>query len=221
MSKLPADIRRELDGIDAAQARLNAAIAGLTDDQAQQPSRLPGWNVSHVLTHIARNADGLRRMLEGARRGEQAMQYPGGMAQRNEEIDAGASRPASELRDDVHDTSSAFIAAAAQLSANEWAEGSGLAAFGVISVSEIPFRRRREVIVHHSDLDLDGPEDWFGWPSDFVRLELQRMTMQLARTHPMGVATLPPAAQAAPAALQLAWLFGRADIPGLEPANVT
>ena len=111
--------------------------------------------------------------------------------------------------DDVHDTSSAFIAAAAQLNANEWAEGSGLAAFGVISVSEIPFRRRREVIVHHSDLDLDGPEDWFGWPSDFVRLELQRMTMQLARTHPMGVATLPPAAQAAPAALQLAWLFGR------------
>ena len=64
----------------------------------------------------ARNADGLRRMLEGARRGEQAMQYPGGMAQRDEEIDAGASRPASVLRDDVHDTSSAFIVAAAQLS---------------------------------------------------------------------------------------------------------
>ena len=63
--------------------------------------------MGHVLTHIARNADGLRRMIEGARRGEQAMQYPGGMAQRNEEIDAGADRPAGALVEDVRATSSA------------------------------------------------------------------------------------------------------------------
>src|SRR6478735_7835352 len=81
--------------------------------------------------------------------------------------------------------------------------GSGLAAFGVVSASEIPFRRRREVVVHHSDLGLDGADDWFDWPSDFVTTELGRMTMQFARTHPMGVATLPPAARAAPPAQQL------------------
>ena len=220
MTDLPDDLQRELDGVVAAHARLGAVIDGLTDDRARQPSRLPGWSVGHVLTHIARNADGLRRMVEGAHRGEQAMQYPGGTAQRNEEIDAGAGRPASALIEDVRAASSAFDAAAAELNADQWAHGSGLAAFGVVSVSEIPFRRRREVVVHHSDLGLDGADDWLDWPSDFVTAELRRMTMQFARTNPMGVATLPPAARAAPAAQQLAWLFGRIDIPGLDPANV-
>jgi len=221
MTDLPGDLQRELDGVVAAHARLGARIDGLTDDQARQPSRLPGWSVGHVLTHVARNADGLRRMVEGAHRGEQAMQYPGGMAQRNEEIDAGADRPAGALVEDVRATSSAFEAAATELDADQWATGSGLAAFGVVSVSEIPFRRRREVVVHHSDLGLEGADNWLEWPSDFVTAELRRMTMQFARTHPMGVATLPPAARAAPPAQQLAWLFGRIDIPGLDPANVT
>ena len=220
MTDLPGDLQRELDGVVAAHARLGVVVDGLTDDQARQPSRLPGWTVGHVLTHIARNADGLRRMIEGARRGEQAMQYPGGMAQRNEEIDAGADRPAGALVEDVRATSSAFEAAATELNADHWANGSGLAAFGVVSASEIPFRRRREVVVHRSDLGLDGADDWLDWPSDFVTAELRRMTMQFARTHPMGVATLPPAARAAPPAQQLAWLFGRIDIPGLDPANV-
>jgi len=173
-----------------------------------------------VMTHIARNADGLRRMVEGARRGEQVMQYPGGMVQRNDEIDAGADRPAGALVEDVRATSSAFEAAATELNADQWANGSGLAAFGVVSVSEIPFRRRREVVVHTSDLGLDGADDWLDWPSDFVTAELRRMTMQFARTHPMGVATLPPAARAAPPAQQLAWLFGRIDIPGVDQAHV-
>ena len=220
MADLPGDLRRELDGIVAAHAELDAAIGELTDDQARQPSRLAGWSVGHVLTHIARNADGLRRMVEGVRRGDQAMQYPGGMAQRNAEIDAGAGRPAAALIEDVRSTSRAFEAAAAELDADEWANGSGLAAFGVVPAGDIPFRRRREVVVHHSDLGLGSADDFFDWPGDFVTAELRRMTMQFARTHPMGVATLPPAVRAVPSAQQLAWLFGRTDIAGVDPANV-
>ena len=220
MADLPGDLRRELDGIVAAHAELDAAIGGLTDDQARQPSRLAGWSVGHVLTHIARNADGMRRMVEGVRRGDQAMQYPGGMAQRNAEIDAGAARPAAVLIEDVRSTNRAFEAAVAELDADEWANGSGLAAFGVVPAGDIPFRRRREVVVHHSDLGLGSADDFFDWPGDFVTAELRRMTMQFARTHPMGVATLPPAARAAPPAPRLAWLFGRIDISGLDPANV-
>ncbi len=134
-------------------------------------------------------------------------------------VDAGAARPAAALVEDVRSASSAFEAAAAELDADEWANGSGLAAFGVVPATEIPFQRRREVVVHHSDLALDSADNCFDWPSDFVAAELRRMTMQFARTHPMGVATLPPAALTAPAA-QLAWLFGRTDIAGLDPANV-
>lgn len=220
MTDLPTDLRRELAGVADAQARLDSAIAELTDEQARQPSRLPGWSVGHVLTHIARNADGMCGMLDGVRRGEQVAQYPGGMTQRNDDIEAGADRPAAALVDDVRVTSAAFEAVAAELSADDWATGSGIAAFGVVPARDIAFRRRREIVVHRSDLGLDGPEDWFDWPGDFVTAELRRMTMQFARTHPMGVATLPPAARAVPAAQQLAWLFGRAQIPGLDPANV-
>ena len=35
-----------------------AAVRGLTDDAARAPSRLPGWTRGHVLTHLARNAEG-------------------------------------------------------------------------------------------------------------------------------------------------------------------
>jgi hypothetical protein len=53
-----------------SHARLLAALAPLTDDGARRRSRLPGWTVGHVLTHLARNADSHLRMLEAARRGE-------------------------------------------------------------------------------------------------------------------------------------------------------
>ena len=43
----------ELAGCRASHRRLDEAIAGLTDEQARQPSRLPGWTVGHVLTHLA------------------------------------------------------------------------------------------------------------------------------------------------------------------------
>ena len=38
-------------------------IEGLTDDQAREPSLLPGWSRGHVLTHLARNADAMVNLL--------------------------------------------------------------------------------------------------------------------------------------------------------------
>ena len=77
----------------AAQATLLAAIADLTDEVARGPSRLPGWSVGHVLTHLARNADSVVWRLEGAALGELRDQYPGGLEQR-----AGTLRPAPAVR---------------------------------------------------------------------------------------------------------------------------
>ena len=52
--------------------------------------------------------------------------------------------------------------------------------------ADLPFRRLREVLVHHADLGDDGftPADW---PSDYVREELRRMEMQYNARQPMGV----------------------------------
>ena len=40
--------------------RLLATAGALTGAQVAGPSRLPGWTRGHVLTHLARNADGFR-----------------------------------------------------------------------------------------------------------------------------------------------------------------
>src|SRR5258708_2431063 len=68
----PALLRGAVDACAAPNETLNARLVGLTDDEARRPSLLPGWTVGHVLTHIARNADGLARMFTGAQRGEVA-----------------------------------------------------------------------------------------------------------------------------------------------------
>ena len=64
------------------------------------PSLLPGWSIGHVLTHLARNADGMRNMIEGAVLGEERLMYPSA-EHRDADIEAGSSRTATELVDDV------------------------------------------------------------------------------------------------------------------------
>src|SRR5579883_2263142 len=98
----------DLVALSGSTARLLETIDGLTDDDARRPSLLPGWSVGHVLTHIARNADGNRRMAEGAARGESLAQYPHGAAGRAADIEAGAGRPAADLIADVRDSAAAL-----------------------------------------------------------------------------------------------------------------
>ena len=85
--------------------------------------------------------------------------------------------------------------------------------------AEVPFRRWREVLVHHTDLGDDGytPEQW---PAEYVREELERQTMTWNARTPMGTAGLPPEVLAAPELTRLLWLMGRTDIDGLEPAGI-
>ena len=60
------------------------------------------------------------------------------------------------------------------------------------SDADLPFRRWREVEVHHAD--LGSPASRENWPADYVRPELRRMEMQWDARQPMGLTGLPPAA---------------------------
>jgi len=208
---------RALAGVLAAHRTLAARLEGLTDEQARQPSLLPGWSVGHVVTHIARNADGLRNMLEGALRGDVAAMYPGGLEQRQADIEAGSSRAAAELLADVAAANERLEAAFAAMTDDAWA-GSGVAAFGPVAMREVPTRRRTEVEVHHADLGLGYT--WQDWPTEFVRVEIQRLSMLWNSRQPMGLTGLPAAALAVDEHRRAAWLLGRADIDGLEPARL-
>ena len=76
-------------------AHLDALVADgtLTDNTARSPSLLDGWTVGHVLTHIARNADGFTGILAAAERGEIADQYEGGVEGRAAGIEGGTAGP--------------------------------------------------------------------------------------------------------------------------------
>ena len=212
------ELDRAVTGCAAAHQRLLLDLADLTDEQARRPSLLPGWTVGHVLTHLARNADGNVRMLEAANRGEVAAQYEGGLQSRAADIEAGAGRPATELVADVRATIYRLEQQWAAMTAEGWSGQGGVLASGLIPVADIPFRRWREVEVHHSDLGLGY--DIEDWPADYVRLELHRSTMQWASRRPMGMTALPPEVLAVSERDRVAWLLGRRSIPGIGDAGI-
>ncbi len=78
-----------------AEDRLLATIAPLDDATMARPSLLAGWTVAHLLTHLARNADSHVRRTEAAIAGVVVDQYPGGLAERAADIEAGAGRSAT------------------------------------------------------------------------------------------------------------------------------
>ncbi|WP_406137028.1 maleylpyruvate isomerase N-terminal domain-containing protein [Streptomyces sp. NBC_01089] len=92
-----------LEQIDAATEHLVHTAARFTDADVRAPSLLPDWSRGHVLTHLARNADGGRRLLTWARTGVQALEYPS-LTARDEEIENGAGRSADVLVADLRDS---------------------------------------------------------------------------------------------------------------------
>lgn len=193
------------------------AMTGSAGASPSAPSALPDWTRGHLLTHLARNADGLLRILDGAERGESTEQYPGGVEARIAGIDAGANRGWDELVADVRDTAAALDAKIA--GQHRW-DGGGVNSHGApLPAAEVPFLRCREVLIHHVDLGVEGfgPEDW---PAEYVREELRRMEMAWNARKPMGATGLPQQALALPPVTRLMWLIGRTPVDGLAPAGI-
>ena len=85
------DVNVWLASVGAATGRLLATTAALADPEVREPSLLPGWTRGHVLSHIARNADGLINLLRWAHTGTQIPMYASQQA-RDADIEAGAGR---------------------------------------------------------------------------------------------------------------------------------
>jgi maleylpyruvate isomerase len=203
----PTETTAAVDGCRAAHARLIETLADIDDAIVAQPSRLPGWTVGHVLTHLARNADSHVRLLEGAAAGKVADQYEGGLDGRSAEIEAGAKRPAAEQVADLVASIERLEDAWARATDAVWAHGFGRTARGELQAcADLPFRRWREVEVHHADLGLGfGPD---AWPASYVDTELPRT-----------LAGLPARLTLDDRRALLAWLIGRSESgpPDLPP----
>lgn len=193
-----------------AHRRLTDLLGEVTDDGARRPSLLPSWTVGHVLTHIARNADSFTRVFEGAARGQLWERYPGGDAQREADIEAGAGRSAVELAGDVSRSIEQLEAAWANATPEAW-EGYFRGPPGRPNprLDDTPSRRRREVECHTADLALGYT--YFDWPDDYIAEELGRFVAARGEL-PGAVAELAPSEQAA-------WVMGRLDVAGATPAG--
>ena len=214
----PSELQRDIDLGRSSHRWLDQLLvdrldAGVLDPVA--PTRLTGWTVGHLLTHIARNADSHRRMIEGADRGEVLEQYEGGVDGRTNGLEVGASRTADALVADVHQASAALEAA---WGATRW-EGSGRRTLSqTTEIVRLPFLRTREVQLHTVDLAIGA--EFTDLDPLYVRLEVDQLSMLWCARQPMGMSKLPAAALALPPLDRLAWLTGRAEFTGLEPAGI-
>lgn len=159
----------------STQAMLDGFTAeGWSDADMRAPSLLPDWTRGHLLTHIARNADGITRTVNGALRGERLARYPNGQVGRNADIEAGAGRSAEELLADVRDSAARLDEAfAAVEAADGWALECDDRSAGRYLTA-----RWREVEIHH--VDAGGSYTPDKWPAGFVSYLLPRLADQLS-----------------------------------------
>jgi maleylpyruvate isomerase len=222
----PDDPMTRLERIEAATAALMHTLEALDDEGAHASTGLPGWTRGHVVTHLARNADGLVNLLTWARTGVETPMYSS-RAQRSADIEAGSTRSAAALRDDLGRSHLRLMSAARELPLERWSAPIAWGQHDTPGTAQVvPRLRQVEVEVHHVDLDLGyTPSDW---PGDFVSRMLHVTTSDqprddgqsfvlratdLGRGYEVGDAG--PTISGRSEAL-LAWLLGRSDGSDLQ-----
>jgi len=207
------ELDRDIELATSEHRRLLSALGALVEDDALEiaaPSALPGWTIGHVLTHITNSGEGHAEIFDAA----VAIQYPGGMDGRAADIEAGSTRAASDQVDALRQSIDRLQTCWTD---SDW-QGTGIVPLGEVPITDLVFFRIREVAIHHADLNIGYT---FGdLPHEYVRLELRRMGMLFKARQPMGMASLPTEALAAPPHVRLAWLTGRGEIKGLKAAAI-
>ncbi len=220
----------ELAALHTATRILVRGVDALGDDDLAAPSLLPGWTRAHVVAHLALNAEGLAGVLRAAAAGATSPMYAS-QERRDADIDALAAEAPARVRDRFLASCTAFQDALDHLPADAWKASFERTPGGqVLPLVEVPAMRRREVEIHHADLDHGyGPADW---PEEFVDTVFNRVVHDreggdslLLRTPdgdvPLGDGTGPVVTGSR---VDLAWwLLGRGRGEGLtaEPALPT
>jgi maleylpyruvate isomerase len=210
------------------QTDLLLSTARALDDAAvRSASLLPGWTRGHVLTHVARNADGLANVAASAVTGRLTPMYVS-VEQRDADIEAGAHRSASELEADVESSAERLLSQLAAVPEDavdvEVPSGRG----PMIRVSSVPWVRTREVVYHH--VDLGAGFTFADVPDVVLRKGLAECPPRLADASPGARITCEfsdgtqddvvvgdgAVAVRGAAADVLAWLTGRSDGAALQ-----
>jgi maleylpyruvate isomerase len=151
MDPTSRDDPRLVDAVGTHTDLLLDTARGL--DDAASPSLCVGWSRGHVLSHLARNADGMVALVRAAVDGTGESMYASPEA-RDADIDAGATRPLDDLVTDVEHSSAALAEALQRLgSEHHGIRLERTPGVYLMHAERIPFLRLREVVYHHVDLD--------------------------------------------------------------------
>lgn len=175
--------------VDEQTERLVSTASTLSDEQVRGPSLCEGWSRGHVLTHLARNAEGIARAVRAATTGSDETMYAG-PAERDADIESGAGRPAADLAADVRDTAALLSPVLAQVHPHELRDVTFERTPGGerVFAARLPFMRLREVVIHHIDLDFGF--DFGDIPSDVAELFLRDAAKRLDVTDGAPAVTL-------------------------------
>jgi len=147
--------------VDEGTELFLAQVRQLDGTTIHEPSALPGWTRGHIITHIARNGDGMARLATWARTGVEEPMYSDEHP-RNRDIEAGAARGPEEQEADVQESARRLAAAFNALSGEAWS-AQVRTATREVEASQLPWMRAREVWLHAIDLgagagDRDLPD---------------------------------------------------------------
>ncbi|MGH3498750.1 MAG: maleylpyruvate isomerase family mycothiol-dependent enzyme [Nocardioidaceae bacterium] len=211
-----------LEHLGPATDRVIADVAVLSDADVRAPSALPDWSRGHVISHLARNADGLGNLATWARTGVETPMYPS-REQRNADIETGSGRTAAQLTDDFVHSSQRLLDALRDMPPVGWTRELRFGAQNrVLAGAWIGLHRFAETEIHHTDLAVGYDTDQ--WPPELVGPYLPDAITGLDERagEPLGlvctdswarIGSDDPAARvvSGPGHLLLAWVTGRSD----------
>lgn len=130
-----------------ATQRLLGDTISISENDWHSPTALPGWTRAHVATHLARNADVLRRLL--TRLDTHPQLEPDDVVR---DLEVGARRSPLEIQIDLDTSAGLLNNTFNQIPAEDWSiplSGD----LHDLTVSDLPMMRLNEVVLHHVDLD--------------------------------------------------------------------
>lgn len=131
----------------AATQRLLGDTIAISDSDWLGPTALPGWTRAHVATHLARNADVLRRYV--TRLTASPVLERDDIVQ---DLEAGSRRSPLDIQIDLDTSSGLLNDAFDKVSSDAWATPLHGGLDG-LTASDLPMLRLNEVVLHHVDLD--------------------------------------------------------------------
>lgn len=141
--------------------RLMDTVKAMDEESVRAPSLCQGWSRAHLLSHLARNADAVGRLVHWASTGEETPMYASPES-RDADIESGAANTVADLEGDVESSADRLLEGLMTMTPGGTGVTVRVRGDHPMASHELPLTRAYEVVLHHLDLDtgytLDGAD---------------------------------------------------------------